>query len=65
MAEFKRVKIRATLATGVMLLTDSDIDRRVAEVCAKLKDSGLTLEAIEAEEQAPVNPEVAIPAYDG
>src|SRR3972149_1737362 len=65
MAEFKRIKIRATLATGVMLLTDADIDRRVAEVCSKLKDSGLTLESVEAEEQAPVNPEVAITAYDG
>ena len=65
MAEFKRIKIRATLATGVMLLTDADIDRRVAEVCSKLKDSGLTLESVEAEELAPTNPEVAIPVYDG
>mgnify|MGYP001566013618 FL=1 len=50
MAEFKRIKVRATLESDVMLLTDDQIQRLVDEVCGRLRSTGLTLVSVEPEE---------------
>lgn len=65
MAEFKRIKVHATLVSGVMLLTDDQIDDKLAEVRDRLADSGLTVESVEVQELAATLPTLEIPVYDG
>ena len=63
MAEFKRIKVLATLESDVLLLTYDQIDRVLGEVAGKLKNTGLKIVAIEPEEQAATS--AAIPVgYD-
>lgn len=52
MSEFKRVKVRATLESEVMLITEDQIDGLVDRVCGRLQGTGLTLVSVEPEEVA-------------
>ena len=50
MAEFKRIKVVATVESDVQLLTYDQIDQVLGEVTAKLKNTGLNIVSIESEE---------------
>ena len=50
MPEFKRIKVRATLESEVMLLSDRDVDRAIDSVVGRLKSTGLTIVSLEPEE---------------
>lgn len=63
MAEFRRIKLHATLESEVMLLTESEVERAIDGVYGRLKSTGLNVVAIEPEEV--VTGPAAIPAaYD-
>ena len=50
MPEFKRIKVRATLESEVMLLTEREADRAVEGVAERLKSTGLTIVSVEPQE---------------
>jgi len=65
MAEFRRIRVRAALVSGVMLLTEDQIAREAEALRGRLEASGLGLESFEIEELAPPSSAVEIPVYDG
>ena len=63
MPEFKRIKVRATLESEVMLLTEREADRAVEGVAERLKSTGLTIVSVEPQEV--ITAHAAIPVgYD-
>lgn len=50
MPEFRRIKVRATLESEVMLLAESEIERTVDGLHARLAASGLKIVTLEPEE---------------
>jgi hypothetical protein len=50
MAEFRRIKVHATLESEVMLLSEAEIDRTLEDVCGKLRSTGLNIVSLEPEE---------------
>lgn len=54
MANFKRIKIQATVETAAMLLTEDRIDGALKEFCDALKHLDLAILCVEPKEEAPV-----------
>ncbi len=50
MPEVKRIKVRATLESEVMLFTEREVPRAIDGVAAKLTSTGLTIVSMEPEE---------------
>jgi hypothetical protein len=50
MAEFRRIRLHATLESDVMLLTESEVERAIDGVYGRLKGTGLNVVTLEPEE---------------